>query len=159
VKTGEAITQDKFWECVTTVEKFDDDGNFIERRVILGNILVNAGIQLMEDLLIGAGGTTYANANARIGVGDSSTAAAVGQTDLQAATNKLRKVMDATFPSRSGQTVTWKSSFTTSEANYAWNEWAVFNAATAGTMLNRKVESLGTKSSGTWTLQTDVSIT
>ncbi len=159
MKTGETIRQADFWECVTTVEKFDDDGNFLERRVILGNILVNAGIQLMEDLLIGAAGTTFANANARIGVGDSTTAAAVGQTDLQAATNKLRKVMDATFPSRAGQTVTWKSSFTSGEANFAWNEWSVFNAATAGTMLNRKVESLGSKTSGTWTLQCDVSIT
>jgi hypothetical protein len=129
-----------------------------ERRVIEGNILVTAGIQLLEDLLIAAGGTAFNNANARIGVGDSSTAAAVGQTDLQAAANKLRKGMEATFPSRSGTTVSFKSSFGTSEANFAWNEWAIFNAASGGTMLNRKVESLGTKASGTWTLQADLAI-
>jgi hypothetical protein len=155
---SEAFPQGKFWHCRTTVEKFDDDGRFLDRVEVEGNILVTAGIQLLEDLLIGAGGTAFNNANARIGVGDSTTAAAIGQVDLQAATNKLRKAMDATFPSRSGTTLTWKSSFTSGEANFAWQEWAVFNSASGATMLNRKVESLGTKSSGTWTLQVDITI-
>lgn len=166
------------WHCVTTVERYDADlaeliaelgkaqGERVfhelhrpyDVQVIDGNILVTAGIQLLEDLLIGAAGTNFSNANARIGVGDSAAAAAVGQTDLQAATNKLRKAMDATFPSRASTTVSWKSSFATTEANYVWNEWAVFNAAAAGTMLNRKVEALGTKASGTWTLETAVVI-
>lgn len=155
---GDGFEQGKSWHCVTTVEKFDDDGRFLERRVVEGNILVNAGIQLMLDLLIAAGGTSFANANARIGVGDSTVAAAAGQTDLQAATNKLRKAMEATFPSRAGQTLTFKSSFGSAEANFAWQEWGVFNAATGGVMLNRKVESLGTKASGTWTLQVDITV-
>lgn len=126
-----------------------------------GNLLVNAGISLMEDLLIGAGGTTFANANARLGVGDSSTAAAASQTDLQAAANKLRKVMDATFPSRSGQTLTFQATFTGAEATWTWNEWALFNAAAAGTMLNRKIPSpsFGAKAAGvTWTLQVTIVI-
>jgi hypothetical protein len=146
------------WRCDWTCEKFDDDGRFLERIVIPGNLAVTAGLQLLEDLLIGAGGTAFSNANARIGVGDSSTAAAVGQTDLQAATNKFRRVMEATFPSRSGTTLSFKSSFATGEANFAWNEWGIFNSASGATMLNRKVESLGTKSSGTWTLQADITI-
>lgn len=131
-----------------------------EERVIEGNLLVNNGIQIMEDALIGVGITAFSNANARIGVGDSTTAAAATQTDLQAATNKLRKAMDATFPSRAAQTLSFKSSFTAAEANFAWQEWGVFNAASGATsMLNRKVESLGTKTTGTWTLQADISIT
>jgi hypothetical protein len=146
----------KLWRCVTTVEKFDDAGRLLERRVIEGNIAVSAGLALVLDLIIGAGGTAFNNANAHIGVGDSTTAAAIGQTDLQAATNKFRRPMEATFPSRAGSVVSWKSSYATGEANFAWNEWAVFNASTAGTMLNRKVESLGTKSSGVWTLQVDI---
>jgi hypothetical protein len=81
----------------------------------------------------------FPNLNANIGIGDSATAAAVGQTDLQAASNKLRKVMDATFPSRSGQVMTFKSTFATSDANYAWNEIALFNAASTGTMFSRAV--------------------
>lgn len=140
------------------LRRFERDVEPFEIRLIEGNILVNAGIQVMEDGLIGTAITAFSNANARIGVGDSTTAAAASQTDLQAATNKLRKAMDATFPSRASQTLTFKSSFTTAEANFAWQEWAIFNAGAGGTMLNRKVESLGTKSTGTWTLQVDVTI-
>lgn len=139
--------------------RFAEECQPYETREIKGNILVNNGIQLMLDALIGTAITAFSNANARIGVGDSSTTAAATQTDLQAATNKLRKAMDATFPSRTNQTMTWKSSFTSGEANFAWNEWAIFNAASGATsMLNRKVESLGTKTTGTWTLQADVTI-
>lgn len=150
------IDRIRSWKTTWTVEKFDDEGNFLERVVFEHNLAVTAGLQLLADLLIGAGGTAFNNANARIGVGDSTTAATVAQTDLQASTNKLRKAMDATFPSRSGTTLSFKSSFGTGEANFAWNEFAVFNAAAAGTMLNRKVESLGVKSSGTWTCQVDI---
>lgn len=99
----------------------------------------------------GTTGTSFDNANAYIGVGDSTTAFAATQTDLQAATNKLRKAMDATYPTTAANVLTFRSTFGTSDANYAWQEWGVFNASSAGTMLNRKVESLGTKpSSQTW---------
>jgi hypothetical protein len=150
----------EFGHGVEAYERFHRENSPYERRVIEGNLLVNNGIQLMLDALTGTAITAFSNANARIGVGDSTTAAAASQTDLQAATNKLRKVMDATFPSRAAQTTSWKSSFTSAEANFAWQEWAIFNAASGATsMLNRKVESLGTKSTGTWTLQGDVTIT
>lgn len=99
----------------------------------------------------------FSNANAHLGVGDSTTAFALAQTDLQAASNKLRKAMDATFPTRSGSTLTFKSTFGSSEANFVWAEWGIMNAATAGEMLNRKVEALGTKASGaTWVLTATV---
>lgn len=140
--------------------RFEAECQPYEERVIEGNLLVNVGIQNMLDALIGTAITAFSNANARIGVGDSATAAAASQTDLQAATNKLRKAMDATFPSRAAQTMTWKSSFTSGEANWVWNEWAIFSGVTPNVgMLNRKVESLGTKTTGTWTLQADVTIT
>lgn len=125
------------------------------------NLLTNAGIALMLDLLIGAGGTTFANGNTYIGTGDSSTAAAAGQTDLQAASNKFKRVMDATYPSRSGQTLTFRTTYSTSESNYAIQECGVFNAGAAfatGTMLNRIASSLGTKTSAT-TLQLTVTLT
>ena len=147
------------WNVKWMLEKFHEDEHHLvgatpyETRHIDGNLLVTTGIQLLEDLLIAAGGTAFNNANARIGVGDSSTAAAIGQTDLVAATNKVRVAMDATFPSRSGTTISFKSTFGSAVANWVWNEWAIFNAASAGTMLNRKVESLGTKASGSsWVL-------
>lgn len=101
----------------------------------------------------------FNNANTYIGVGDSSAAFAVGQTDLQAATNKVRKVMDATFPQIAGNVITYQATFSTAEANFAWNEWGVFNASAAGTMLNRKVESLGTKTSASsWQLNVAITV-
>ena len=149
------------WSAHWKLEKFQD-GEESPYEVLEGdgNLLVNAGINRALDLLCGAGGTSYANANAHIGVGDSSTAAAAGQTDLQAATNKLRKAMDGGFPTAAAsQSVSWKSTFGTSDANFAWNEWGVFNASSAGTMLNRKVVSLGTKTSAeSWALTVSVSL-
>lgn len=101
------------------------------------NLSANAGIALEADLLIAAGGTAFNNANAYIGVGDSATAVSASHTDLQAATNKLRKAMNATFPSRASQTVTWKADYATTDANWQWNEMAVFNGSSANTMLAR----------------------
>lgn len=112
------------------------------------NLLVNTGLTDIGNGLTSAGlATPYTNANAHLGVGDSSTAAAVSQTDLQAASNKLRKAMDATYPTVANGVYTFRSTFATGDANFAWQEWAVFNAASTGRMLNRAVASLGTKTS------------
>lgn len=140
----------------------------------VGNLLMYGGASCQWQTLLGNGTTTaeqsltyFNNARAAIGVGDSSTAAAATQTDLQAATNKLRVAMDATYPQHTDGTTSgaascvFRSTFGTSQANFAWNEWGTFNSATAATgrMLNRKVESLGTKTSAsTWTLTTTLSL-
>jgi len=119
-----------------------------------GNLLVTVGITAMIGLTFGTTiPTAFSNANAYLGVGDSSTASAVGQTDLQAATNKLRVAMNSSYPSAASPAVSLQSTYGSSDANFAWNEIGTFNASTAGTMLNRVVQTLGTKSSGaTWTL-------
>ena len=109
--------------------------------------LTTAFRDYVTTLVVGGGGTAYNNANAYIGVGDSATAFSAGQTDLVAATNKLRKAMDATYPQVATNVQTFRSTFATGDANWAWNEWGVFNASSSGTMMNRKVESLGTKTS------------
>jgi hypothetical protein len=136
---------------------------------IQGNLLLNEGIQRLMDMTMIATltGTGWNNANAFIGVGDSSTAEAATQTDLQAATNHFYKAMNATFPSRASQTSSFQSDFTTGEANYVWNEWTISSGATSAsgsgflvgtTNLNRKVASLGTKASGTWTLTAQITL-
>ena len=115
--------------------------------------MVDAGRNIMVQATIGAAVTPFNNANAFIGVGDSTTAQTVAQTDLQAATNKMRKAMDATYPSGAANVITFRSTFGTADANWAWQEWGIFNNGTngSGTMLSRKVESLGTKTSAqTW---------
>lgn len=122
--------------------------------VIEGNLLLNEGIALLEDLLIGAGGTNFGNANSYLGVGDSSTAAAASQTGLQASTNKLYKAMESGYPQRSGQTLTWRSIFGANDANFPWNEFSAANGnSDAAVNLNRRVDGQGTKASGQiWTL-------
>lgn len=113
--------------------------------------ITDAGRNHLVQAGVGAGPTFFNNANAYIGVGDSTTTFSAAHTDLQAATNKLRKAMDATYPSGGSNVITFRSTFATTDANFAWQEWGVFNASSAGTMLNRKVESLGTKTSTqTW---------
>jgi hypothetical protein len=118
------------------------------------NAFVNVGIDLALDLIIGVAVTNFATANARLGVGSSSTAWAATQTDLQ--TPIVRVAMQSgSFPSRTSHTVTFKSDFAGAVGDGAWQEWGVFNAASGATsILTRKVESLGTKSGGTWTLTT-----
>lgn len=139
-----------------------------------GNLLMYGGASCLWQCLIGNGTGTagqaltfFNNGNAAIGAGDSSTAAAATQTDLQASTNKLRKAMDATFPAHTDATTSgaastqFKSTFGTSDANWAWAEWGVFNSPTAATgrMLNRKVESLGTKTSAaSWAMTVTLSL-
>jgi hypothetical protein len=158
------------WYAHATLEKWHDSARHdsgAEPDEVLElpkNLLLNAGITRMLNLLIGAGGTAFNNTNSRIGVGDSTTAAAATQTDLQAATNKYYMTMDATFPSVSGQTVTFKSTFGSAVANFAWQEWGIDNGTTANTtgvapMLNRRVTSMGTKASGaTWVLTVTITV-
>lgn len=115
--------------------------------------LTNAGRDFIANAIINNGSPTFfTNAKAHLGVGDSNTAFAATQTDLVATTNKLRKAMDATYPQITGNVITFKSTFGSSDANFTWAEWGVFNASSAGTMLSRKVEALGTKTTGTWVL-------
>lgn len=127
-----------------------------------GNLVMNGGWSCQWETLIGNGTATagqtltyFNNANAAIGWGDSNTAAAATQTDLQAATNKVRKGMDATYPQHTDGTtsaaaiITFRATAGTADANWAWAEWGIFNSPTAATgrMLSRKVEALGTKTS------------
>lgn len=121
--------------------------------------LTNAGRDHIATTVIGEAVTAFSNANAHIGVGNSTTAFAATQTDLVGA-SKTRKGMDATYPTRAGNVLTFRSTFATTDANHAWDEWGVFNAATAGTMFNRKVEALGTKTSAqSWQITATVTVT
>ena len=176
------------WRARMTLEKYEGDWTpeqiaageaddalyeVVERD---GNLLTIGGVSIQWQTLIGNGVATagqeltyFNNAQAAIGVGDSATAAADTQTALQAASNRLYKAMDPTYPlhtdsdsSGAAKTITFKSTFATGDANFAWQEWGVFNSAThnTGRCLNRKVESLGTKTvAATWALTVTITIT
>lgn len=123
--------------------------------------LTNAGRNLIATgIVTGTISPAFNNANSYIGVGDSAAAFDVTHTDLQAATNKLRKAMQATYPQQATNVLTYQSLFATADANWAWNEWGLFNAAAAGTMLSRKAESLGTKTSAqSWQITATLTLT
>lgn len=122
-----------------------------------GNLLVYGGASALWERLIGTGVAAFSNALAQIGVGDSSAAEAATQTDLQASTNKTWKAMDATYPSHTDGTVIgsrdiiFQSTFIDTDANYAWAEFGI-RVSTGTRLLNRKVQALGTKTTGSWTL-------
>lgn len=152
------------------LEKFEPVRSFDLRAVVgapeataeaHGNLLTNQGIQHILDQIHGHAASDPLNAaNCRLGVGNTATAEAATQTDLSAAAgaaNRQFKLMNGTYPSRAAQTESYQSDYTSGEANFVWNEWCIDNGNSSGTtvvapMINRKVASLGTKSTGTWTL-------
>lgn len=118
------------------------------------------GARVMLLALTGGAFTAFNAANSNLGVGDSTTANPSPNTftDLQAAVNKVRVGMNATFPSvpaaGAGSNIgTWQADFGSAVANFVWNEFALFNANAGGDMLSRGVQNFGTKVSGTtWRL-------
>lgn len=121
--------------------------------------LTDAGRRLMLDKLIGAAGQVLDASNSYLGFGDSSTAFAASQTDLQAASNKMREIVDSA-PTRSTDTITAIATLEAADANYAINEIGLFNASSAGTMVSRLVQALGTKASpAVWTITYTLQIT
>lgn len=148
------------------IEKFASDeakkqNQAFETVDIDGNLLLNEGINELLTAACGTGATKFDNANAYLGVGDSSAAESASQTGLQAATNKLYKAMNASFPTYgTSQKVTFQADFGSAEANFAWNEFTVANGSSdSAKNLNRKVSAQGTKSSGqTWRLTLDITL-
>lgn len=119
------------------------------------NQLVNGGMVLMWELITAQNGrTAFSNAAAYLGVGDSTTAFAVSQTDLQASSNKIRTAMDVSYPNAPTLGVEqWRSTLTSGNGNFHWQEFALFNAAAGVTMMNRSLSDQGTKTAGqSWQL-------
>lgn len=147
------------WKAKWTIEKFIGDyksreeatqkgAELIEKLEFEGNLLLNEGINAMWTLICGGTETAFNNANARIGVGNGTAAAEATQTGLQGASTAF-KAMDSGYPSYgSNQKATFRSTFGSTEGNFAWEEITVDNGATPNKNLNRKVQAMGTKASG-----------
>lgn len=151
------------WNCHVTLAKFWGDWvpGAVPYEVVEfdHNLLMFGGTSNLWQYSMGNGTVTagqtltYLNAaSAAIGVGDGTTTAAATHTDLQG-TNKLRKGMNSGYPEHTPGTVTgaktirYRSTFDTSEANWSWQEAAIFNSSvlSTGRMLNRKVQDMGPK--------------
>ncbi|WP_448578890.1 hypothetical protein [Thermosphaera sp.] len=125
-----------------------------------GNVFLNEGINLIWTAVCGGSYTPFNAANAHIGVGDGTTAESPDQTGLQGV-NKHYKGMDSGYPVYgSNQRAIFRATFNEDEANFAWNEITVANGNNdAAVNLNRKVQNMGTKSSGSiWVATLTLSI-
>ena len=165
-----AFSEHVAWEVHWRVEKFlsktlDDVLSSGEKPYEVcsdvQNIILDTGANEMLKLIGGvSGAVAFSAANAKIYVGDDATAEAASQTGVLATTNKAYAAMDSGYPSVSGRTIVFRASFDDSTANFAWRESAVTNGSGVGAIsMNRKVSSLGTKVTGTWTLQITISLT
>lgn len=150
------------WRCVFRVETFaGDERDELLDVVEFENALQYGGVSLLWQYSQGNGSATpglaltyITNANAAIGAGNSSAAADPTHTNLQGA-SRLRKGMDATYPQHTdgvvsaSNTITFRSTFLTTDGNFDWAEVAIFNSATdgVGRMLNRKPQAIGVKTS------------
>jgi hypothetical protein len=165
-----AFSEHVAWEVHWRVEKFKS--KTMESVLAIGeqpyevcsdvqNIILDTGANEMLKLIGGvSGATAFSAANAKIYVGSDSTAEAASQTGVIATVNKAFSAMDSGYPTVSGRTIVFRASFDDSTANFAWNEAAITNGSGAGAIaMNRKVASLGTKTTGTWTLQLTISLT
>lgn len=180
------------WQAHARVEKWDDEqvawvkrvtgvaapaGGLLAAHVAPyevvdapGNLLTTAGLTRLTSLLAGGGGQAVTNTAARLGVGDGSTTAVVGDTDLSAAsgsTHRYFQVMDATYPQVAAGVVTVKATYDGSTANFVWSEWGIDigtptvsgGTTVNATLLNHKSgAALGTKTTGTWALTATITI-
>lgn len=119
-------------------------------------MLLSSSTPLLAQAMVGGAYVPLDNAHAKIGIGDSSTAANKAQTNLQAATNKVYLAMDPTYPNVVGSNITFQVTADGATANYVWNEFLICDGS-PGNAWARFVQAMNggvAKPVGqTWTLQ------
>ena len=100
-------------------EKQADGTEKLIKDTLIKNLIVNLG---KDSVMKRIGNMTGGGYIATIGVGDNTTAAAVGQTDLQASSNKVFKTIASGDYVYTRPTLFISVDFGYSEANYTWNE-------------------------------------
>ena len=132
-----------FAKGLLKLELFDEAGNK-KREENVENMIVNAGLAFIASRMKDA----TATAMTHMGVGDSATAAATAQTDLQAASNKVRVALDSTTLVTTTATldsIQYVATFPAGTGSWSLAEAGLFNAASAGTMLSRTTFGVITK--------------
>lgn len=155
VNAGTGVHDHAKWKPKWKIEKYNDKGELYAIEEFDGNRLLLDGLTDFLKAGCGIGGTTYNAAKARIGVGDGTTPAEFTQKGLQG-NNKAYAHMDAGYPKVSGNTVTFRATFGSGQAAFAWQEFVIDNGTIA---LNRKVEYHGVKvSQDTWAISCSITI-
>lgn len=106
---------------VTVFQKNILGTEYVSEEKLFDNLLVNVGKDSIMKRLGGAGLTGFGEAGG-IGVGDSTQAAALGDTDLIASTNKLWKDISTANKVYVRPTLFVSTEFGYTEANFTWNE-------------------------------------
>jgi hypothetical protein len=105
---------------------------------LIKNLIVDVGKDSILKYLGNISGGGYAQ---QIGVGDSTTAAAAGQTDLQASSNKYWKSIQTTDRVYIRPTLYVSVDFGYSEGNFTWNEIGLRDNQGSPLMWARQIDS------------------
>jgi hypothetical protein len=142
-----------YWKTKTVLTKrHNPNEEPYEVRTIHGNCGLVTGFNMIWGVISEATTSFFGNASAQLVVGNGTTAANATQTAL-IGDSTYGQSMDTGYPTNKGEDskLYWKGVFASANANFAWEEWGISDANDV--FLNRKVESLGTKSGGEWTLE------
>jgi hypothetical protein len=147
------------WQPKWKIEKYNTLGKLYAVEEFAGNKLLDEGITAMWNLIAGLGGTPFNNANSYIGVGDSTTAASGEQTGLLGA-NKLYKAVDPTYPQINAQTITYRATYGSGEAAFAFQEFTIANGDSDSAInLCRKVDDHSSKPlNDTWVISCSITL-
>ena len=152
------------WKCREfKIMKFDNIEDYQNNKVSSiethhGNIITDNGLVAMWLLAMGKGGSAttvgstqmtvypFTTTDSKIAIGSGSTAAVGSDTQLA---NKLDEIEITSIdilsdPSSNKCTIKFQAEAGTGIATGNWNEWGIYDK-TDGTLFNRKVESMGTK--------------
>lgn len=163
------LSEHSAWGVKWKIEKRNDEKDVNPFEVIsgteilpiTGNVILNAGAELMLKLICGdSSATALNNTNAKIFVGTDETSESPEQTGVIATgQNRAYASMDSEYPKVSGRTATFRATFGSSTANFNWREISLANGTGVGAIaINRKVDPMGTKSGGTWSVELEISI-
>ena len=117
-------------------EKQSDGSEKLIKDDTIKNLIVDVGKDSIMKRLGNMTGGGYAE---NIGVGDSTTAAAVGQTDLQASSNKVFKIVVSGDYVYTRPTLFVSADFGYTEGNFTWNEIGLKD--NNGVLVARQVDS------------------
>ena len=119
-------------------EKQPDGTEIVVKDDTIKNLIVNVGKDSILKYLGNVSGGGYANS---IGVGDSTTAAAAADTDLQASSNKLWKTVASDERVYIRPTLYINADFGYSEANFTWNELGIRDSQGTPLLWARQIDS------------------
>lgn len=127
-----------------------ETGELLHESPWFENLITTVGKQYFISAWNGAAARTLSNAQGGLLIGDGTTAANVADTNLAAATNKVRIALDAGFPSTTGTTTTYQFTVASGVGNFTHSEFGLTNASAValadGVLITRLLAGPFTKS-------------